>query len=44
MQVTTHDGRGAIELGDDPAVLLYLAAGWQPLGTVRDGVQVLGRP
>lgn len=28
----------------DPAVLLYLAAGWQPLGTVRDGVQVLGRP
>lgn len=28
---------------DDPAVRLYRAAGWRTLGTLRDGVQVMGR-
>ena len=27
---------------DDPAVRLYRAAGWQTLGRLRDGVQVMG--
>ncbi len=27
----------------DPAVRLYLSAGWQRLGTLRPGVQVMGR-
>jgi ribosomal protein S18 acetylase RimI-like enzyme len=29
---------------DDPAVRLYLAHGWQKLGNLRTGVQVMGRP
>jgi ribosomal protein S18 acetylase RimI-like enzyme len=28
----------------DPAVRLYLSRGWQRLGTLRPGVQVMGRP
>lgn len=29
---------------NDPAVRLYLRSGWQPLGMLRPGVQVMGRP
>lgn len=28
---------------DDPAVRLYLATGWRPLGTLAAGTQVMGR-
>lgn len=45
-QIWLRHGRCLLSTNDDasdPAVRLYLRAGWQRLGQLRPGVQVMGR-